>query len=137
LIAGEEEHGRGTGFVPELKRRWNQRYIQKNHGTKQNLRDNAARFKNKIIINGSTEAIEDQQEQETVVNANIKWINETKINLLKIEERDRKRRRGFMKRMKEVWDAIYRDIPMSTSTLRDNAVRFHRNSSLLNLMELM
>ena len=51
-----------------------------------------------------------------------------KIDLLKIEERERKQSRGFMKRMKDAWDAIYGDKPMSAQTLRDNAVRFRSNS---------
>ena len=51
-----------------------------------------------------------------------------KINLLKIEEHERLGGRGFIKRMKEAWDAIYGDKPMSAQTLRDNAVRFRRNS---------
>ena len=136
VIAAEEERSRGTGFMLRLKRRWDQRYPQKKHISKQNLRDNAARFKKEITINNSTEAIHGEQEQDTVLNANIKWTNEMKINLLKIEESERKRGRGFMKRMKDAWDAIYGDKPMSAQTLRDNAVRFRKNSSLLSLLEV-
>ena len=71
-----------------------------------------------------------------ILNAYFKWANGMKINLLKIEELERKRGRGFTKRMEEAWDAIYGDKPMSAQTLRDNAVRFRRNSSLLNLIEV-
>ena len=59
-----------------------------------------------------------------------------KINLLKIEECEIKRGRGFMTRLKEAWDAIYGDKPIGAQTLRDKAVRFRRNSSLLNLIQV-
>ena len=70
------------------------------------------------MINDSTESIQDEQEQDTTSNANFKWTNDMKISLLKIEESERKRGRGFMKRMKEAWDAIYGDKPMSAHTSR-------------------
>ena len=41
-----------------------------------------------------------------------------------------------MKRMKEAWDDIYENPTMSAQTLRDNAARFHKDNSLLNLIEL-
>ena len=46
------------------------------------------------------------------------------INLLKIEERERNRGRGFMKRMKEAWDDMYGESSMTAQTLRGNAARF-------------
>ena len=59
-----------------------------------------------------------------------------KINLLKIEERERNRGRGFMKRMKEAWDDMYGESSMTAQTLRDNAARFRKDRSLLNLIEV-
>ena len=47
-----------------------------------------------------------------------------KVNLLKIEERERNRDRGFMKRIKEAWDDIYENSTINAQTLRDNAARF-------------
>ena len=41
-----------------------------------------------------------------------------------------------MKRMKEAWDTKYGDKPMSAQTLRDNAARFRKGKSLLNLIEV-
>ena len=58
------------------------------------------------------------------------------INLLKIEERGRNRGRGFMKRMKEAWDDMYGESSMTAQTLRDNAARFRKDRSLLNLIEV-
>ena len=57
-----------------------------------------------------------------------------KLNLLKIEERERNQDRGFMKKMKEAWDNIYENLRISAQTLRDNAARFHKDNSLLNLI---
>ena len=59
-----------------------------------------------------------------------------KINLLKIEECERNRGRGFMKRMKEAWDDMYGESSMTAQTLRDNAARFRKDRSLLNLIEV-
>ena len=57
-----------------------------------------------------------------------------KVNLLKIEERERNRDCGFMKRIKEAWDDIYENSTISAQTLRDNAARFRKDNSLLNLI---
>ena len=57
-----------------------------------------------------------------------------KVNLLKIEERERNQGRGFMKRMKEAWDDTYKNLTNSAQTLRNNAARFRKDNSLLNLI---
>ena len=59
-----------------------------------------------------------------------------KVNVLKIEEQEKKRGRGFMKRMKEAWDDIYENSTISTQTLGDNASRFCKDNSLLNLITI-
>ena len=41
-----------------------------------------------------------------------------------------------MRRMKEAWDVIYDDMPISAQTLRDNAARFQKDKALLNLLEV-
>ena len=41
-----------------------------------------------------------------------------KVNLLKIEERERNRGRGFMKRMKEAWDDIYENSAKTAQTFK-------------------
>ena len=43
---------------------------------------------------------------------------------------------GLNERMKEAWDEIYGNNQMSAQTLRDNAVRFCKDKSLLNLIEV-
>ena len=59
-----------------------------------------------------------------------------KINLLRIEKQERRRRRGFMKRIKEAWDAIYEEKPMSVQCLRDNAARFRKDKAVTDLIEV-
>jgi len=59
-----------------------------------------------------------------------------KIALLEIEESERNKGRGFMKRMEETWNCKYEDKPMIAQGLRDNAVRFRKDSALMNLMEV-
>ena len=41
-----------------------------------------------------------------------------------------------MKRMKEAWDDMYGESSMTAQTLRDNAARFRKDRSLLNLIEV-
>ena len=57
-----------------------------------------------------------------------------KVNLLKIEEWERNRSRGFMKRMKEAWYDVYKNSTLSPQTLTDNAARFFKDILLLNVI---
>ena len=41
-----------------------------------------------------------------------------------------------MKRMKEAWHEIYENSTMSAQTLRENATRFRKDNSLLNLIKV-
>ena len=45
-------------------------------------------------------------EEDTTFNITNKSTTEIKLNLLKIEQRERNQGREFMKIMKEAWDAI-------------------------------
>ena len=92
VIAADEERSRGTGFMMSLKRRWDQKYPEKNNVSKQNLRDNAVRFKKELAIMETRVETENEGEQEiTINNGSSRWTNEMKVNLLMIEERERKR----------------------------------------------
>ena len=42
-----------------------------------------------------------------------------------------------MKRMKEALDEIYENSTMSAQTLRENATRFRKGNSLLNLIKVL
>ncbi|CAB3988918.1 Hypothetical predicted protein [Paramuricea clavata] len=85
---------------------------------------------------GDTIVMDNQATQDNIngsdstSTSNAEWTNEIKINLLRIEEQERSRGRGFMKRMKEAWDSIYLDKPMSAQCLRDNAARFRKDKAV-------
>ena len=117
-----------------LKRRWDEQYPEKNCVSKQNLRDNAARLKKELRVNVQSEKAQIEIEEDTTLKSTHKWTTEMKVNLLKIEERERNRGRGFMKKIKEAWDDIYENSTISAQTLRDNAARFRKDNSLLNLI---
>ena len=134
VTTADEERSKGDGFMLRLKRRWDEQYPEKNCVSKQNLRDNAARLKKELEMNVRSEKTQIEKEEDKTLNSTHKWKNDMKVNLLKIEERERNRGRGFMKRMKEAWDDIYENSTISAQTLRDNAARFLKDNSLLNLI---
>ena len=134
VTTADEERSKVAGFMLRLKRRWDEQYPEKNCVSKQNLRDNAARLKKELEMNVRSEKTQIEKEEDKTLNSTHKWKNDMKVNLLKIEERERNRGRGFMKRMKEAWDDIYENSTISAQTLRDNAARFLKDNSLLNLI---
>ena len=134
VTTADEERSKDIGFMLRLKRRWDEQYPEKNCVSKQNLRDNAARLKKELEMNVRSEKTQIEKEEDKTLNSTHKWKNDMKVNLLKIEERERNQGRGFMKRMKEAWDDIYENSTISAQTLRDNAARFLKDNSLLNLI---
>ena len=133
--ADEEERSRGKGFMKRLKNRWDIQYPNKRNISKQNLRDNAIRFKKEFnIIRGRSQVTGNINNIKKT--SNFEWTNEMKIALLEIEESERNKGRGFMKRMEETWNCKYEDKPMIAQGLRDNAARFRKDSALMNLMEV-
>ena len=63
-----------------LNRRWDQPYPEKNHISKQNLRDNAAQFKKELGMNDNREETQNEIEQEIALNNTNKWTNESESN---------------------------------------------------------
>ena len=45
VISADKKRGKDTGFMLRLKRKWDKQYPGKNHVSKQNVKDKAARFK--------------------------------------------------------------------------------------------
>ena len=132
----EEERVKGRGFMERLKRRWDEQYPDKCKVSKQNLRNNAVRFRREI--GNATEAIQDstyKSKNESAGNT-VCMDQRDECYFLRIEEQERNKGRGFMKRMKEEWDLIYEDKPMSAQCLRDNTAKFRKDKALLNLIEV-
>ena len=79
------------------------------------------RFKRGMNIN-IHESQNNTTTRDNTSTGHFEWTNEMKINLFTIEEQ--KRSRGFMKRMKEAWDAIDEEKPMSAQCLREMQQNF-------------
>ena len=73
---------------------------------KQNLKDNAAKFKKQLNMNVGSHEAQIEMQQDTILNNTNKWTTEMKINLKKIEEHKRNWSRGFIKTMKKASDNI-------------------------------
>ena len=136
MTPADDEHSKGIGFVLRLKQRWDEQYPEKNHVSKQNLRDNAARFKKELKMNVGSEEAQIEIKEDTTLNNTNKWTTEIKVSLLKTEDRERNRGRGFLKRMKKTWDDLYENSTMSAQILRDNAARFCKDNSLLKFIKV-
>ena len=90
--------------------------------------------KKELEMNVESEKVQIEIEEDTTLKSTHKWTTEMKVNLLRIEERERNRDRGFMKKIKEAWDDIYENSTITAQTLRDNAARIRKDNSLLNLI---
>ena len=88
-----EESQKGKNFMKRIKRRWEIEFPQKKRTT-QNFVDNARRFENDILRAGGGANIQAQK--------NIDWTTEMKIKLVKIDDKEQSKGRGFMKRVKEL-----------------------------------
>ena len=89
VTTADEERSKDIGFMLRLKRRWDEQYPEKNCVSKQNLRDNAARLKKELEMNVRSEKTQIEKEEDKTLNSTHKWKNDMKVNLLKIEERER------------------------------------------------
>ena len=119
-----------------MKRRWDKQYAERNHISKQKLRDNPARFKKESKINFGKEETQIKIEEGKILSNTNKWITKMKVNLLKIEERERNRGLRFLKKVKEAWNDIYQNSTMSKKTVRDNTAKFCKDNSSLNLIKI-
>ena len=116
----DEERQKGSEFMQRLKVRWDQQYPEWTNVSKQNLRDNAARFRAEIKEIGMVQSVSMTTDaNERITTKAAEWTNEMKLNLLRIEKVDREKGRGFMKRMKKAWDMIYEDRPLTAQCLRN------------------
>ena len=101
-----------------MKRRWDEHLPERRRVSKQNLRDNAIRFNKEFEENrtkaenrGENSEREDDEannvmQKESMVT-NVEWTLEMKVSLVKIDIHEREKGRGFMQRIKEVWDERY------------------------------
>ena len=86
---GTSERKRVYGKIEEVYGKIEQ-YPEKSNVSKQNLRDNAVRFKE---VNIDQEANEGETNNVIERVGNVEWTNEMKINLLRIEDQERSKGR--------------------------------------------
>ena len=65
----------------------------------------------------------------------LEWTTEMKIVLVTLDQEERAKGRGFMKRVKDRWDAKYPEYQSASwQKLRDNAARFKKDPELKDIM---
>ena len=90
VTTADEERRKSTRFMLRLKWRWDEQYPKKNRVSKQHLRDNAARFKKELEMNVGSEKVQIEIEVDTNLNDTNKRTTKMKVNLLKIDEYERR-----------------------------------------------
>ena len=123
-----EERLKGKGFMKRIKVRWDQEFPSKKK-TAQNLVDNARMFRIEAGANGRSD-----QQEGVVATKKIQWTTDMKVHLIVMDQEERQKVRGFMKRVKERWDTKYPEYKrVSMQQLRDNASRFKTEKEIINL----
>ena len=128
---------RGKNFMRRVKERWDAEYpgIAR---TAQNLIENARRFKKEGW--GRPVEIDNRDEMEVQQQMNnnrtsLEWTTEMKIVLVTLDQEERAKGRGFMKRVKDRSDAKYHEYQSASwQKLRDNAARFKKDPELKDIM---
>ena len=131
------ERRRRKKFMRRVKERWDAEYpgIAR---TAQNLIDNARRFKKErwrrpVEIDNRDEV--EVQQQMNNNRTSLEWTTEMKIVLVTLDQEERAKRRGFMKRVKDRWDAKYPEYQSASwQKLHDNAARFKKDPQLKDIM---
>ena len=79
-----------------------------------------------VVPNGAeNRANHDNENMVHIVNRS-EWTEEQKHRIVKIDTEERRRGKGFMRRVKQRWDATYPTDPRTAQNLIDNAKRFKK-----------
>ena len=123
-----------------VKNRWDVEFPEKMQYSKQNLRDNACRFRDdrelSILVSNDRTLMRNVGPTETRrEGSKTAWSNEMKARLVQMEQEERNKGRGFMSRLKTRWDDEFPQMHhISAQSLRDNANRFKKETALINLL---
>ena len=107
---------------------------------KLNLIDNARRFKTEgwRRNRGANENVDEKLKTRRETGherRSLEWTTEMKILLVTLDEEERAKGRGFMKRIKERWDMKYSEYQAASwQKLRDNVARFKKEPEIRNLI---
>ena len=135
-----EERAKGYGFMNRVKNRWDEEFPEKMQYSKQNLRDNACRFRDDrelsiLVSNDRTLTRNVGSNEPRREGPKTAWSNEMKARLVQMEQQERNKGRGFMSRFKTRWDDEFPQMHhISAQNLRDNANRFKKETALMNLL---
>ena len=131
------ERRRGKNFMRRVKERWDAEYpgIAR---TAQNLIDDVRRFKKegwgRPVETDNRDEVEVQQQMNNN-RTSLEWTTEMKIVLVTLDQEERAKGRGFMKRVKNIWDAKYPEYQSASwQKLRNNAARFKKDPELKDIM---
>ena len=130
-----EERKKRKHSMARVKARWEAEYPGITR-TAQNLIDSAKRFRKEgwrgpVVTEDATQA--DQTGE--VERKHLDWTTEMNISLVTIDGEERKKGRGFMKRVEERWDEKYPEYRQASwQKLRDNAARFKKETEIMNLI---
>ena len=130
-----QERQKGKSFMKRIKQIWDLEFPE-SKWTAQNLLDNARRFKKEDWGNIAVrEDLGTGQATPEINNKHLDWKTDMKINLVIMDEEERVKGRGFMKRVKERWDQKYPEYQhASWQKLRDNAARFKKEPEPISLI---
>ena len=109
-----------------------------NRRTVQNLIDNAKRSKKEgwgTNKNNDQNINQEEVQIQQETSKKMEWTTEMKIKLIMIDEEERVKGGGFIKRVKERWEVEYLVYSeASWQELRDNAARFKKEKEIRKLM---
>ena len=102
------ERRKVKNFMKRRKARWDVEYPESKR-TAQNLIDNAKRFKKEEwgMQEEHAETINQVLSETSEDKKHLEWTTEMKLNLVTMDDEERVKGRGFMKRVKERWDQRY------------------------------
>ena len=100
-----EERAKGYGFMNRVKNRRDEEFPEKMQYSKQNLRDNACRFRDdrelSVLVSNDrflTRNVGPNEPRRE--GSKTAWSNEMKARLVQMEQEERNKGRGFMSRLK-------------------------------------
>ena len=138
-----EERADGYGFMNRVKSTSDKEFPERMQYSKQNLRDNARRFRDDrelsiLVSNKHTLTRNEGSNEPRQEGSKTAWSKEIEARLVQMvqKERNKGRERGFMDRLKTRWDDEFPQMHhhISAQSLRDNAKRFEKETALMNLL---
>ena len=137
-----KERTKGKGFMNRVKTRWDNERKSMTL-SKQSLRDNAARFRKEgevitriqVTTQGNSQHSENEgmEEVQLIGQKGYSWKTTEKVRLVQINEQEKSRGRGFMQRVKDIWDSEFPELTfVSKQSLKDNAARFQKDPEIMN-----